>query len=340
MEETADLGVPLCSGTTKKGLPCRSRRAPGCQFCARHEAMRRQVVEEPEIRRKIAIVGFTISYEDAPWGDPEWDVFPCNNLHTQVGPERTAQATGWFNLHDLSKLEDEKAGPGVYDPIHAKFLKEAHCPVLVLKPKPEWPTSIEFPRQEILDFWAEHGIAGKRYFTNSVSWMTAWAILRLKSTGDGTGEIGLWGIDMAQGSEYAAQRPSCEYWLGIAEGLGIKVTIARRADLLRCAFLYGDDEYAEDFVVKMRARTTELEGRLNDMNVQVANHLSQLEQMRYMQHQLTGALESQRYIEAVWLQPEGTRKGGADPYSTGLSPAVVQSDGAGTPLPVGADVGE
>lgn len=291
-------------------------------------------VEELLVKRKIGLVGFTISYQDAPWGDPEWDIFPCNNLHTQIGEELTKQATGWFNLHDLAQLEDETAGPGVYDPAHAKFLREAHCPVFVLDPKPGWPTAVKFPRQEILEWWAERGVAGKRYFTNSVSWMIAYAIVRLVTTGDGTGEIGLWGIDMAQGSEYASQRPSCEYWLGLAEGMGLKVTVARRADLLRCAFLYGDDEYSEDFVIKMRSRTAELESRLNDMNQQVAQTLSNLEQMRYVQHQLTGALESQRYIESVWLQPEGIRKGGADPYS------AQESDGAGTPQPVGVGVGE
>ena len=62
-------------------------------------------------RKKIAIVGFTSSLHDAPWGDPEWDIIPCNNLHKTIPAELTAQATGWVNLHRWGESHPGAAGP-------------------------------------------------------------------------------------------------------------------------------------------------------------------------------------------------------------------------------------
>lgn len=43
-------------------------------------------------------------------------------------------------------------------------------------------------------------------------------------------------------SEYGPQRPSCEFFLGLAAGMGIKLTIPMQADLLKTRFLYGFEE--------------------------------------------------------------------------------------------------
>lgn len=42
---------------------------------------------------------------------------------------------------------------------------------------------------------------------------------------EGAEEIGLWGVDMKDGEEYAYQRPNMEYLIGLAEGNGIGVFI-------------------------------------------------------------------------------------------------------------------
>lgn len=269
-------------------------------------------------KRKVALVGFTISRDDAPWGDPEWEVWSCNNLWRFLKPEQVP--TRHFDLHDLDTINA--------DPEHVKWLESGTAPCMVLNPQPNWPSATPFPGRELVEFWRARGVAGYRYFTNTISWMIAYTIAQLLEGGDEPGEIALYGIDMAVGTEFSAQRPSCEYWLGMAEGMGLTVTVARRADLLKSAYLYGLDEDG-DFAIKMRARTKELEARIVDANQRAEQHRMNLEMTRYEQHQLTGALESQRYIEGVWLMPEGTRKGGDDPYST--APVMpVASDGQGS----------
>ncbi len=272
-----------------------------------------------ELRRKIAIVGFTVSRNDAPYDDPEWEIWPLNNLHLHLLPEQTAAATCWFDLHEDETIDK--------DVPHTDWLKAGKAPVLVARPREEWPSSVLFPMDELMDYWTAQGIAGARYITNSVSWITAFALASLLSSGDGTGEIGMFGIDMAVmgdgSSEYAVQRPSCEYWLGLAEGRGIKVSISRRADLLKCAIPYGMDTMS-DFIVKMRDRRMELESKLEQCNGEAEQLRSGLEMKRYEAHQLLGALESQRYIEGVWFQPQGTRDGKDDPSNL----TVAQTDGA------------
>ena len=46
----------------------------------------------------------------------------------------------------------------------------------------------------------------------------------------------MYGVDMAQdtllAAEYSEQRPSCEYFIGLAEGAGIRVDIPGGSDLL------------------------------------------------------------------------------------------------------------
>ncbi len=261
----------------------------------------------PELKaRQIGIVGYTVSREDAPWGDPAWELWPVNNLHLFLKPEQ--QATRWFDLHSAKTIEE--------DAPHVEWLRSTDTPVYLWANaiRDDYKSSVPFPMEHI-DAYFE-GLFGHEYYTNSVSYLIAYAIYCLKTTGDGTGCIGLWGIDMAQGTEYSAQRPSCEYWLGIAEGGGLTVHIAERADLLKAIGQYGRDEALTMFMVKMRARTEELSGRLDQTNDEVARMLSALELKRYEQNQLIGALESQRYVEGVWGLPGDVRKGQDDPSMT------------------------
>ena len=276
------------------------------------------------VKRKVALVGFTISREDAPYDDPEWAVAGCNNLHAQPGMDGLWQkCDAWYDLHDLGTITgDDIADPGqkAAAVAHLQWLREGHKPCFVMPNarQPDWSAAIPFPRDEILAWADAIGLAGQRYFTNSVSWMIAHCIWEHVNAGTDQGrggEIALFGIDMAQTTEYGSQRPSCEYWLGIAEGLGIKVTVSERADLLKCAFLYGNEDGSE-FTKKMRSRVSEIDKRMEEAN-NYAQHLrNELEKTVGMQNQLVGAKENQNYINSVWLQPEGTRKGGEDPYAS------------------------
>lgn len=272
--------------------------------------------------RNIGLIGYTVSREDAPWGDPNWELQGLNNLHLMLRPEQVCQR--WFDFHDPQTL--------ITDPPHVEWLTKGVVPVYMM-PKtiaPEFPSAVEFPVSTLDRLYRdEWKLSGWNYVTNSVSWMIMLAIAALApglKRGEG-GQIGLWGIDMAVGGpdlagEYAYQRPSCEYWLGVAEGLGINVYVADRADLLKCGARYGEHD-DNPMAVKMRARLRESEEQLAQMMNQRNQLLGQVEHANAMVHKFEGVVEDQRYINHVWL-PQGTnpRQGRDDPSMAESQPQV------------------
>lgn len=226
--------------------------------------------------KKIAIVGFTSSRNQTPWDDPTVEKWICNNLWKFV-PDK------WDRLYDL-----HRHGDIVKDAEHVGFLARCTRPVYVFEARPEWPTSVAFPRTEVTD------VLGN-YFTNSISWMVAHALM------EGVTELAIYGVDMAQGTEYSAQRPSVEYQLGVAVGMGVKVHIPPESDLLHAGTLYGveDDSWLH---TRLRTREAELVAQMGAIHEQVNKGHLQLATLQ-------GALETTRYFAAVATSPRGGRDG-------------------------------
>lgn len=91
-------------------------------------------------------------------------------------------------------------------------------------------------------------------------------------------------------SEYGGQRPSCEYFIGLAVGKGIKVYIPPTADLLKTVFFYGYEQLQEEgFDTKLKARLQELQGKanqlqaeLNEKNNALQQHLGAVQDCQHM----------------------------------------------------------
>ena len=107
-------------------------------------------------------------------------------------------------------------------------------------------------------------------------------------------EIEVWGVDMAVGSEYQNQRPSCEFWLGVAAGMGIKIHIPAEADLLKSRFLYGFEEPLQnEFTKKMKKLRTDMIAKLNSANNQLVMAQKTVEQYQ-------GAIHAAQEIDKIW----------------------------------------
>lgn len=72
---------------------------------------------------------------------------------------------------------------------------------------------------------------GSCFFTCSISYMIAYALHI------GVNEIEMHGVDLNGTREYIAERSSVFYWIGRAEGIGVKVNMSNEID--KPAFLYG-----------------------------------------------------------------------------------------------------
>lgn len=95
-------------------------------------------------------------------------------------------------------------------------------------------------------------------------------------------------------SEYGPQRPSCEFHLGIAAGLGISLTIPPQADLLKTRFLYGFQEREQ---VAWEAK---IQGIMDGMSARKAKAMSQLEISQRQVQQYIGAEEAVKEVSRIW----------------------------------------
>jgi hypothetical protein len=93
----------------------------------------------------------------------------------------------------------------------------------------EIPLSEPFPLTECVEKF------GQPYFSNTIAYMIAYALLKDAK------EIELFGVNQAGSHEYIEERPSVEYWLGMAVGMGTKVTInGKDSQLLKYKGRYGN----------------------------------------------------------------------------------------------------
>jgi hypothetical protein len=198
----------------------------------------------------------------------------------------------WFELHDLTRYEEQY--PDYYT--WMKSIPGKDKPLYVTELRPELPASVLFPYRQITD---EFGV----YFTNSVSWMTALALQEMAKLPDEKHAIHFYGVDMAQNTEYAEQRPSCEYFMGIAVGRGIEIYIPPESDILKCARLYAIESNRGIMDRKIRAREMELSQRQ-------VKHESEREEAERVAYVSAGALQLLKEVCDMngQLTPEWAKK--------------------------------
>jgi hypothetical protein len=122
----------------------------------------------------------------------------------------------------------------------------------------EIPLSQAFPLKECAEEF------GKPYFSNTISYMIAYTLLEfLKIARKENPKIRLlndfslstYGVNQASSSEYFYEKASVEYWLGIANGLGVDITINGSRSELLCnkkrfggSLLYGYNQTYDEIV--------------------------------------------------------------------------------------------
>jgi hypothetical protein len=225
---------------------------------------------------KVAIVGFAEGhFNEAPFGQEGWECWGINRLHTQL-PDKPWDV--WYNLHDLQKFHGK-------DHEHLDWLKAFQGPVY-LRPqdlgKYEIPNQMPFPWTELVKGYPP------AYFNNTISWLIAFAI------SSGCTELSVTGVDMAQdtllGSEYQEQRPSCEYFLGLAAGRGIGIHLPKGTDLLKATHLYGFED-PEPIIDKWMTRLQEVGQRKEQIKTELGQLENQRTQMIAAINQLDGAMQ-------------------------------------------------
>ncbi len=235
---------------------------------------------------KVCIVGFAPTWNLTPFSDPDFEVWGLNELYNYFNQIKGAHASRWFEIHAPNS-------PSKNTPQHKAWLKNATIPVYMQKHHDDIPSSVAYPLDDIIKWFEDKGHNGARYFTNSISYMIALAIY------EGYKEIHIYGVDMAHDSEYAFQKPSCEYLIGIAEGMGIKVHVPCESDLLKAGKLYGY-ETENTMRLKIRGRIKEFQTRRQGLVQQQQQLQAQLNAINQQIIGIDGALNDCQYWLRNW----------------------------------------
>lgn len=162
--------------------------------------------------RKVAILGLSPSTHDqVPW---DWEVWglPWDADYPRINR--------FFEMHDRDLLEQPEARrPNDY------WERLAHLdPVYMQKVHDDIPGSVEFPLETLQKsvfsgiprgLWDDQ----KDWYNSSPAYQIALAIHEEFDV------IGMWGIDVLDDSEFAAERPCLEFLQGLAIGRGIEVFV-------------------------------------------------------------------------------------------------------------------
>lgn len=228
--------------------------------------------------KKICLIGSApSSVALAPYRDPSWELWSCSpgaRPHLARTPDRHFELHNWdYNNTDWNSPE------------YTKFMAGMAGPVYTLEPVEGLPTCTPYPKEEVM---RHYGPAAAFFYTSSLSWMFALAILERPD------EIALYGVDMSASEEiYLHQRAGCHYWIGKAWEAGIKVTVPPQSDLMRPPALYGFCEL-DPMYQKLLARQRELEHR-------VAVATQQFKQVEHEMLYLRGAAEDVNYVKQTWV---------------------------------------
>jgi hypothetical protein len=175
----------------------------------------------------LAIVGsHPRTRDNAPWDDPNVDIWAFNEvLSNKYNNEKGSfckRATGIFQMH-LPAIWKNPLNRS--DAKHYEWLKtQTEAEIFMLDQYPEIPRCTAYPFKAITDallptLTIDSEMHRKEFFTCTVAYALALGIYR------GYKKIDVYGAELETLSEYQYQRDSTCFWMGVAAGRGVDITI-------------------------------------------------------------------------------------------------------------------
>jgi len=172
--------------------------------------------------KTVALVGMaTTTRDQAPWDDKDIEIWTLNESPAKRF-EFVKRVTRHFQLHPYWDFMREG---NQNDPDHPKWLQEEHdFPIYMQEEFEDIPASVKYPFEEICKHFqlTDH----TKYFTATFPYMMALALF------EGFERIELYGFEMGSDTEYAYQKGSANFWIGMAIGAGVEVYLPDNCTLL------------------------------------------------------------------------------------------------------------
>jgi hypothetical protein len=280
---------------------------------------------------KIALLGSaSSSLRLAPFGNQEWRIWACSPGTYPL----LSRCDAFFELHRwepgvIGRPETQRQW---FSPEYVAWMGKQSL-VWMLEPVSEIPNSKSLPYEELCQRW------GSYFWTSSLAYMLAMAMdeiiaerARRKASGmsevdleaaSKTDMVGLWGVDMSATEEYGYQRAGCQFFLCMANMLGIGVYVPPESDLLRPLPPYGLVE-SSHWHIKNLVRKHELEARRDGMK---ASMDAAAKNVQF----LDGAIDDLKYQMDTW---GGDRHGIAPSTELAVMMCRPAAPAAPTPAPV------
>jgi hypothetical protein len=225
----------------------------------------------------------------------DWDIWCCSPGTYGVIP----RITRFFEVHRF------EPGQPWFSPEYCQFLRDFRGPVYVGGNVPDLPNAVLYPTEQVEAEFSPY------FLTSSLALMMAVAILEIEQvrreralmTGSKENDdtIGMWGVDMSAGEEWAEQRPGCQFFILEALRRGIRVYIPPESDILRPLPIYGVSEWDAKYI-KATARARE-------MNTRIANHAQVAAENTKQHTYLQGAMDNMNYFIKTFLSDHGLPPG-------------------------------
>lgn len=207
-------------------------------------------------RRKVAICGGG-GVRSMPWDDPAYECWAINNFWNYARDRHgRIAASRWWEQHQITP---DASGPYARRVIQnendMRWIRECPVPIYTTEPFPDNPRAVVWPIDVVAREFRD-------YFTCTFAMQIAQAIR------EGFEEIRVCGLELLMGTKREATvESSCvNYWLGLAEGRGIRIDLAERVEvgvlgqvhgngdrrqfLLAHPFRYGHDYWNESEFVR------------------------------------------------------------------------------------------
>lgn len=176
--------------------------------------------------RKIAIVAKGGTSALAPWGDESWEVWGLPWIWYP-------RASRLFEIHTQACADEAEGDFGTGGWLEEYRRRQPDVPVWCVPSRAHlFRNPVDYPMDAVLAFLPIP------YLENSIAYQLALALYE-HSQGETVEEIGLYGVHMTGMTEYVAERPSVAYLVGLAQGMGIKVSVAPGSPLFLSAWTQG-----------------------------------------------------------------------------------------------------
>ncbi len=235
--------------------------------------------------RKIAMLGTAPSCSQAPFDDPDWEIWGVG-----IRNDFIERADRWFEVHPLDK--EPKAWTKEWrhlikswsDP-NARVLMDK-CELWMFYPEPDLsPRVVQYPVEAIQQKY------GSYFMTSSFGWMLALAIEELTldpDFEDGKHTIGLWGVEMEYSTEYAEQRAGLRHFLEVASLAGIKISLLATGGAAHEPVAYPWCLY-DPLLLKVLLRQSVIEIDLSEHKLVYNSTIARIKQLELLLEELDAA---------------------------------------------------